>query len=427
MDVNEMLNRLQPKKWDKVEETTNICPSKLTKKTIRFDNGDIYEGEVNEDGRPCGNGIYTWPDGERYEGEWKDGERNGQGTQLLPDGRRYEGEWKDDARNGQGIFTWPDGGRYEGELKDGRPCGNGIYTWPDGGRYEGEWKDGERNGQGTQLFADGRRYEGEWKDDVWHGKGTLYLPDGTRYEGDFFNNSVEGNGVCTYSDGRLYKGEWKDGNWHGRGVLTMPDGSRYEGSWINGNWQGEGTSVNTSFEEEESFSQAEAIDLGLPSGTKWASFNIGARRPEEFGDFFAWGEIEKKNQFDLNNYIYFDNKTFTLQNIGSNIDRSDFDVAHIKWGGRWQMPTVDQIKELKAKCIWIWINRNGINGMLVKGPNGRTIFLPANSGNGCFGNYWSSTIFSDNFCAYGLFFNSNYWDWDSSDRYKGRSVRAVCI
>ena len=399
-----MLKRLQPKKWDKVEETTNISPSKFKKTTIRFDNGDIYEGEVDEDGRPFGNGIYTWTDGERYEGEWRDGVRNGQGTQILPDGRRYEGEWKDDTRNGWGVFTWPDGGR-----------------------YEGEWKDGSRNGQGTQLFSDGRRYEGEWKDDVWHGKGTLYLPDGTRYEGDFINDSVAGKGVCTYSDGRHYEGEWKDGNWHGRGVLTMPDGSRYVGSWIDGNWQGAETSENTSFREEESFPQAEAIDLGLPSGTKWASFNIGATKPEEFGDFFAWGETERKNRYDLNNYIHFDNKSFILQDIGSNIEGTQFDVAHLKWGGRWQLPTVDQIKELKAKCIWTWIKRNGINGMLVKGPNGRTIFLPTNSSNGCFGNYWTSTIFSNNFSAYGLFFNSNYWDWDSSDRYKGRSVRAVCI
>ena len=108
MDVNEMLNRLQPKKWDKVEETTNISPSKLTKKTIRFDNGDIYEGEVDENGYRCGKGIYTFADGRRYEGEWKEDKRNGQGIYTSPNGSRFEGEYKDDHPD-KGTFTFSDG------------------------------------------------------------------------------------------------------------------------------------------------------------------------------------------------------------------------------------------------------------------------------------------------------------------------------
>ena len=92
-----MLNRLQPKKWDKVEETTNISPSKLTKKTIRFDNGNF-----------CGKGTYTFADGRRYKGEWKDGKRNGQGIYTSPNGSRFEGEYKDDHPD-KGTFTFSDG------------------------------------------------------------------------------------------------------------------------------------------------------------------------------------------------------------------------------------------------------------------------------------------------------------------------------
>ena len=122
----------------------------------------------------------------------------------------------------------------------------------------------------------------------------------------------------------------------------------------------------------------EAVDLGLPSGLKWATCNVGASKPEEYGDYFAWGETEEKNfdDYDKNGYKFYNNSTDEYENIGSDISGSQYDVAHVKWGGNWRMPTLDEIKELVEKCTWKHINSNEARGQLVTGPNGNSILLP---------------------------------------------------
>jgi hypothetical protein len=115
-----------------------------------------------------------YPDGQIYEGEYKWSRlrriRHGQGTYTFLDGTKYEGEWKDGDKHGQGILTFLDGAKYEGEFKDGKFNGQGIYTYSSGATYEGEWKDGEFNGQGTYTDSDGTKYEGEFKDGEYVGK-----------------------------------------------------------------------------------------------------------------------------------------------------------------------------------------------------------------------------------------------------------------
>jgi len=111
-------------------------------------------------------GTYTWPDGGKYVGEWKDGTANGQGTFTFPDGEKYVGEWKDDTANGQGTNTWPDGRKYVGEWKDDKQNGQGTFTFPDGEKYVGEWKDDKREGEGIQYNPNGSVKEsGMWRDD----------------------------------------------------------------------------------------------------------------------------------------------------------------------------------------------------------------------------------------------------------------------
>lgn len=114
--------------------------------------------------------------------------------------------------------------------------------------------------------------------------------------------------------------------------------------------------------------QPEAIDLGLPSGTKWASFNVGAEAPEEIGDYYRWGEIE---DLDLDqspdDYV-----SPELEEISG----TEYDVAHEKWGGNWRMPTVDDFDELISNCTWELTTVNEVNGYSVKGNNGNSIFLP---------------------------------------------------
>ena len=177
---------------------------------------------------------------------------------------------------------------------------------------------------------------------------------------------------------------------------------------------------------------AEAIDLGLPSGTKWASWNVGASRPEEYGGYYAWGETEEKDVYSDDTYKYYDNG---FVHIGDDIAGTDYDVAHVKWGGSWRMPSVDQIKELLDNCTQTWTQQNDVNGIVVTGLNGNTIFLPTVGylwnddlkGEGEFGFYWTSSLGPDlEDDAYFLRFYTGYWGLGYSNRYDGKTVRPVC-
>lgn len=175
------------------------------------------------------------------------------------------------------------------------------------------------------------------------------------------------------------------------------------------------------------------IDLGLPSGTKWACCNVGAGVPEELGGFFAWGETVEKNHYALDNYAYLDenDKYFLLE---EDIAGTAYDVSCVNWGGLWRMPSDEQINELLDYCTCKWFSLNNVCGILVTGSNGATIFLPAAGYSrddtigaiGSGGNYWSSTVHPQNNDAFGLYFDSEGCYRGFSSRYDGRSVRAVC-
>ena len=83
-----------------------------------------------------------------------------------------------------------------------------------------------------------------------------------------------------------------------------------------------------------------AVDLGLPSGTKWANMNVGATKPEEFGGCYAWGEAKEKSANNWANYVHCDGTEKTCHNLGEDISGTKYDVAHVKWGGDWKMPTI---------------------------------------------------------------------------------------
>ena len=177
----------------------------------------------------------------------------------------------------------------------------------------------------------------------------------------------------------------------------------------------------------------EAVDLGLPSGTKWANCNVGATKPEEYGGYYAWGETEEKEVYSQDTYMYYKNDEYV--NIGSDISGTEYDVAHVKWGGDWVMPTLDDFYELREYCTYEWTTLNGVNGMkFTSNINGNSIFLPAAGyrwngdldGAGEYGDYWSSTQGPNpSYGAYGLYFYSGIAYWDSIYRGSGRSVRPV--
>lgn len=173
----------------------------------------------------------------------------------------------------------------------------------------------------------------------------------------------------------------------------------------------------------------------MPSGTKWASWNVGATKPEGYGEYYAWGETEEKKYYDWSTYTYRGVILETYHHIGVDIAGTEYDVAHVKWGGLWRMPTIAQQGELLENCTREWTQLNGVNGTLFTGPNGNSIFLPAagyrwhgyleNDGMG--GYFWSSSLFRIEDCAYDLgFWFDDVCDASSGLREFGHSVRAVC-
>ena len=221
------------------------------------------------------------------------------------------------------------------------------------------------------------------------------------------------------------------------------------------------------------------VYLGLPSGTKWATCNVGATKPEDYGNSYAWGETTTKETYDWSNYKYgsfdYDDYNYYVTKYCNNryagkdgftdskttLDLSD-DAAYVNWGGKWRMPTKEQQDELRNQCYWIWTNsynNSGVEGYIVykaknsddKGrhtgsgciPSSSSsyslsdahIFLPAagengHRGAGYAGYYWSSSL-STGIYAFGFISTQtgHVGSYDGSgigyERYHGQSVRAV--
>jgi uncharacterized protein YjdB len=198
-----------------------------------------------------------------------------------------------------------------------------------------------------------------------------------------------------------------------------------------------------------------AVDLGLPSGLKWASCNVGAINPEGYGEYFAWGETEPKDYYDGSSYKWCNGNTFHLTKYcpastknywagsGSPDNKTfldlDDDAASANWGGSWRMPTSQEWTELERNCIWTWTsdyNGTGVKGMIVTAGNGNSIFLPAagymqngnRSGSGSRGEYWSADSSSSSYpeFGYGAYLKDDgNFGFCTSVRDKGLSVRPV--
>ncbi len=169
----------------------------------------------------------------------------------------------------------------------------------------------------------------------------------------------------------------------------------------------------------------EYVDLGL--SVKWATCNVGATSPEDYGHYFAWGETSPKEKYTEENSLTYGKQ---MSDISGN---AQYDAATANWGGDWRMPTNYELGELSDECIWTWTMQNGVEGFNVKGTSGNSIFLPAagfrdgSSLGGAGGFYWSSTPYDNNYdySAYYLFFVSVGLGMNGHYCYYGQSVRPV--
>lgn len=189
------------------------------------------------------------------------------------------------------------------------------------------------------------------------------------------------------------------------------------------------------------------VDLGLPSGTLWAICNVGANAPEEYGDYFAWGETSTKTKYNWSTYQLCDGKQKLIKYCNkSHYGYNGFtdtltvlqpmdDAATANWGNGWCIPTADQWKELRDNTITAWTTQNGVEGRLLTALNRNTLFLPATGCRlggwlhyaGSYGNYWSGSLNTDHpISTWSFYFYSDgYSVCDSCDRFYGFSVRPV--
>ena len=174
----------------------------------------------------------------------------------------------------------------------------------------------------------------------------------------------------------------------------------------------------------------EYVDLGL--SVKWATVNIGATLPADYGNYYAWGETETKDEYTEDNSVTYGDSS--IEDFAGN---TSYDAATANWGSSWRMPTEAECQELVEDCTWTWSTQNNsdgedINGYLVEGTNGNFIFLPAAGYclgsspdyDGARGYYWSSSPEASIYAYHLYFYNGNHYV-DYHQRYNGRLVRPV--
>lgn len=231
------------------------------------------------------------------------------------------------------------------------------------------------------------------------------------------NHTTDGAGIGSYISNLSNLSQ--NTTYYVRAYATNEQGTNY----------GEEVVFSTEAEETTGTTNGhEWVDLGLPSGVKWATCNVGASLPGEYGDYYAWGETETKDSYDSYNcstmYVPMDDISGNPQ----------YDVARKEWGDSWRMPTYEEQEELLNNCSWELTTENGFNGYKVTGPNGNSIFLPAAgyrygttlNFDGYYGGYWSSKPHDDgDDSAFFLCFDDKEQRINAYYRSDGQSVRAV--
>lgn len=230
-----------------------------------YPNGAIYIGEF-KNGEIHGVGVCYYPDGSKYQGEWVFRQPEGTGTKTYPDGNVRTGLWKQgqpvnktgeiefewqtselslvqsgcisgDCIEGQGIYGYPDGSKYEGYFKNGQPHGEGVFSYLNGDIYRGSFYMGFPNGQGELTEFNGNSLKGFWKEGEFRGNNEESAPRWGCLKGD----CDSGYGTFLFEDGAVYTGTFFKGQPHGKGILQYKNGDRYDGEVAESELHGTGT------------------------------------------------------------------------------------------------------------------------------------------------------------------------------------------
>ena len=277
-----------------------------------------------------------------------------------------------------------------------------------------------------------------------------YRPDGVTpidipvlYLTTEFDIYIDGNKYCTTGNYSISidKADFTTGDHHWFVVTKIKNGNEICASFKS-------AEDHFTVEKEHKYATPEPIDLGLPSGLKWASFNLGASKPEEYGKYFAWGETAPKQDYKWSTYKWCmgEEKTIIKYCIDSNCGYNGFtdgktvldlddDAAAFTLADQWRMPTEDERDELRSFCSWEWASISNVNGYKVTGPNGNSIFIPAagyrygDSSNsvGSYGFYWTSSLstISGSDTSHPLSFGPDFVAYGSYQRYFGLPIRPV--
>ena len=282
------------------------------------------------------------------------------------------------------------------------------------------------------------------------------------FVGLYYSSNLGGGEATNVVFRRYFLGEVSDDNFRPSGhsvrpVIEYSNGINTDQNEGSSNTDNSSGSISEPTGTENGYGY---VDLGLPSGLKWATCNVGATAPEEYGNHYAWGETEPKTTYDWSTYKWcngsfsYSYDILTKYNTSSErgtvdnktvLDPED-DAAHVNWGGAWRMPTRAEWLELCENCIWKGTddyNGTGVAGQIVTGSNGNSIFLPvagnrATQDEECdyIGYYWSSSLDIGEAIekeirepneggAWVMFFLSNYRGWGFATRCYGNSVRPV--
>jgi len=266
--------------WGK---TTKGCPNKLIQSKFRngdrmlkqvmqitYPNGNKYHGHMDAREMKHGQGVMTYTNGEKFDGEWEGDKKCGFGKYLYEDGSIFEGLWVNDQRkDGEGVMKYINRDVYRGQFRLCQRHGVGKNTTRWNETYEGQWYHDKRNDKGKQGYKDGTQYDGTWKMGKMHGTGSKSYSGvgGGKYMGQWVEGQRIGLGSFIFKGGDEYHGHWKLDMKSGHGILKNWNGRvAYDGLWLDD--RRASPAQNKHFEDSKSFLLEQKESYALESNTE---------------------------------------------------------------------------------------------------------------------------------------------------------------